>query len=89
VTVLIDASNHGHVELLPILIRYVLVDVDADKTEDDSCVQIKTKLLDFVEITSENANILSQSALQAITKLGLVNKVIAISGEKTKPILEN
>jgi hypothetical protein len=33
VTVLIDASNHGHVKLLPILIRYVLVDMDADKTE--------------------------------------------------------
>jgi hypothetical protein len=42
--VFIDASNYGHVKLLPILIRYVLVDIDADKTENDSCVQIKTKL---------------------------------------------
>jgi hypothetical protein len=33
VTVLIDASNHGHVKLLPILIRYVVVDIDEDKTE--------------------------------------------------------
>jgi hypothetical protein len=79
VTVLIDASNHGHVKLLPILIRYVLV----DKTENDSCVQIKTKLVDFVEITGETAAILSQSGLQAIRKLGLENKVIAISGDNT------
>jgi hypothetical protein len=46
------------------------------KTENDSCVQIKTKLVDFVEITSETAEIISQSALQAIRKLGLENKVI-------------
>jgi hypothetical protein len=32
--VLIDASNHGHVKLLPILIRYVLVDIDAEKTRE-------------------------------------------------------
>jgi hypothetical protein len=83
VTVLIDASNHGHVKLLPILIRYVLVDVDADKTENDSCVQIKTKLVYFVEITGETAEILSQSALQAIRKLGLENEVIAVSGDNT------
>jgi hypothetical protein len=63
VTVLIDASNHGHVKLLPILIRYVPVDIDADKTENDSCVQIKSKLVDFVEITGETDEILSQSAL--------------------------
>jgi hypothetical protein len=67
VTVLADTSNHGHVKLLPIL----LVDIDADKTKNDSCVQIKTKLVDFVEITGETAEILSQSALQAIRKLGL------------------
>jgi hypothetical protein len=78
------ASNHGHVKLLPILIRYVLVDIDADKTENDSCIQIKTKLVDFVEVTGETAEILSQSALQAIRKLGLENKVIAISGDNTK-----
>jgi hypothetical protein len=76
VTVLIDATYHGHVKLLPILIRYVLVNTDADKTENDSCVQIKTKLVDFVEITGETAEILSQNALQAIRKLGLENKVI-------------
>jgi hypothetical protein len=83
VTLLIDASNHGHVKLLPILIRYVLVDMDADKTENDSCVQIKTKLVYFVEITVETAEIISQSALQVIRKLGLENKVIAISGDNT------
>jgi hypothetical protein len=83
VTVLIDASNHGHVKLLPILIRYVLVDIDADKTENDSRVQIKTKIVDFVEITGETAEILSQSALQVIRKLGLENKVTAISGDNT------
>jgi hypothetical protein len=66
--VLTDASNHRHVKLLPILIRYVLVDLDANKTENESCVQIKTKLVDFVEITGETAEILSQSALQAIRK---------------------
>jgi hypothetical protein len=82
-TVLIDASNHGHVKLLLILIRYVLVDTDADKRENDSCVQIKTKLADFVEITGETAEILSQSALQAIRKLGLENKVIAILEDNT------
>jgi hypothetical protein len=68
VTVLTDASNHGHVKLLPILIRCVLVDTDADKTENESCVEIKTKLTDFVEITGETTEILSQSALQAIRK---------------------
>jgi hypothetical protein len=78
---IIDTSNHGHAKLLPILIRYLLVDIHADKTEN--CVQIKTKLVDFVEITGETAEILSQSALQAIRKLSLENKVIAISGDKT------
>jgi hypothetical protein len=80
VSVLIDASDNGHVKLLPILIRYVLVDIDADKSENDGCVQIKTKLVDFVEITGETAQILSQSAVQAIRKLGLENKVIVLSG---------
>jgi hypothetical protein len=70
VTVLIDASNHGHVKLLPILIRHVLVDIDADKTENDSCAKIKTKLVDFIEISGETAEILSQSALQASKKSG-------------------
>jgi hypothetical protein len=79
----IDASNHGNVELLPILIRYVLVDIDAYKTENDSCVQIKTKLVDFVEITGKTAEILRQSALHAIRKLGLENKVLAVSGDNT------
>jgi hypothetical protein len=83
VTVLIDASNHEDGKLLPILIRYVLVDIDADKTENDSCVQIKTKPVDFVEIIGETAEILSKSALQAMRKLGLENKVIAISGDNT------
>jgi uncharacterized protein YuzB (UPF0349 family) len=81
--VLIDAKNYGHVKLLPILIRYVHIDLDADKTENDSCVQIKTKLVDFVEITGETAEILFQSALQAIRKLDLENKMIAISGDNT------
>jgi hypothetical protein len=79
VTMLIDATNHGHVKLLPILIRYVLVNIHADKTENDSCVKIITKIVHFVEIAGETAEILSQSALQAIRKLGLENKVIAIS----------
>jgi hypothetical protein len=56
---LIDASNHGHVKLLPALISYVLVGIVADETENDSCVQIKTKLVDFVEITGEATEILS------------------------------
>jgi hypothetical protein len=51
--------------------------------ENYSCVQIKTKLVDFVEISGETAEILSQSALQTIRKLGLENKVIAISGDNT------
>jgi hypothetical protein len=34
VTVLTDASNHRHVKLLPIPIRYVLVDIDADKNRE-------------------------------------------------------
>jgi hypothetical protein len=44
--------------------------------QNDSCVQIKTKLVDFVEI-------LSHSALQAIRELSLENKVVAISGDNT------
>jgi hypothetical protein len=55
--------------------------MDTDKTENDSCVQIKTKLVEFVEITGETAEILSQGALQAIRKLCLENKVISISGD--------
>jgi hypothetical protein len=39
--------------------------------QNESCVQIETKLVAFVEITGETADILSQSALQAIRKLGL------------------
>jgi hypothetical protein len=35
---------------LPILIGYALVDTDADKTEKDSCVQIKTKLVYLVKL---------------------------------------
>jgi hypothetical protein len=51
--------------------------------QNDGCVQIKTKLPDFVEVTGETAKILSQSALQAMRKLGLENKAIAISEDNT------
>jgi hypothetical protein len=58
--------------------------------QNDSCVQSKTKLGDFVEITRESNKILPQGALQAIRELGLENKVTVISGDNTQtPILED
>jgi hypothetical protein len=67
----IDASNHGHVKLLPIVVRY------------DGSTSVETKLLDFVELKGETAEDISAGAMVVITKFYLENKVVAFSADNT------
>lgn len=76
VTILFDASNHGSLKTLPILIRYV--NIDREKT-----INIQTKLIDFVEITGETADILSHASLEIVKRFGIENKIVGISGDNT------
>lgn len=74
VSLSIDASNHGHVKLLPILVRYC-------KIHDSTSVE--TKLLDFVELKGETAEEIAAEVLGVIQKFNLENKVVAFSADNT------
>lgn len=71
----IDASNHGHVKLLPIMVRYF-------KVQEES-TSVETKLLDFVELKGETAELISEEVIKIIQKFHLENKVVAISADNT------
>ncbi|CAI5780792.1 LOC100492546 [Podarcis lilfordi] len=76
VTILLDASNHCNTKLLPIIVRYV--HVNAEKA-----VSICNKIVDFVQITGETAEIIYTASFQTIKHLGLEHKVVAVSADNT------
>ncbi|KAJ8886658.1 hypothetical protein PR048_012870 [Dryococelus australis] len=80
---LTNASNHGHVKLLTILVTYATVNLQTYKSMNDSCVKIQTKLFDLIEIGGYSAEILSQSSLLVIKKLDQESLVVAISRDNT------
>uniref|UniRef100_A0AAZ3RET9 Uncharacterized protein n=1 Tax=Oncorhynchus tshawytscha TaxID=74940 RepID=A0AAZ3RET9_ONCTS len=71
VSLSVDASNHGHVKLLPILVRYCKI--------YDGSTSVETKLLDFVELKGETAEEIAAEVLAVIQKCNLENKVVALS----------
>ena len=52
-----DASNHGHVKLLPIMVRYCKV---------DGSLSVETKLLDFVDLKGETAEQIATEILVVV-----------------------
>lgn len=75
VSLSIDASNHGHVKLLPIVVSYCKI--------YDGSTSVETKLLDFVELKGETAEQLAAEVLLVIQKFNLENKVVALSADNT------
>ena len=65
VSLSIDASNHGHVKLLPVVVRYCKI--------YDGNTSVETKLLDFVELNGETAEEIAAEVLVVIQKCNLEN----------------
>lgn len=70
VTVLTDASNHGNLKMLPVLVRYFL-----------PTTGIRVKILDFSTMPGETSEIIFQQVKDAIDKFQLQKKVIAFCGD--------
>uniref|UniRef100_A0A674CR22 DUF4371 domain-containing protein n=1 Tax=Salmo trutta TaxID=8032 RepID=A0A674CR22_SALTR len=75
VSLSIDASNHGHVKLLPIVVRYCKI--------YDGSISVETKLLDSVELKGETAEEIAAEVLVVIQNVYLENKVVAFSADNT------
>ncbi|CDQ72078.1 unnamed protein product [Oncorhynchus mykiss] len=75
VSLSINASNPGHVKLLPIVVRYCKI--------YDGSTSVETKLLDFVELKGETAEEIAAEVLVVIQKCNLENKVLAFSSDNT------
>ncbi|XP_052363746.1 uncharacterized protein LOC127923720 [Oncorhynchus keta] len=75
VSLSIDASNDGHVKLLPIVVRYCKI--------YDGNTSVETKQLDFVELKVETAEEIAAEVLVVIQKCNLENKVVAFSADNT------
>ncbi|XP_053277202.1 uncharacterized protein LOC128438617 isoform X2 [Pleuronectes platessa] len=75
VSLSIDSSNHGHLKLLPLIVRYCKA--------NDGSMSIETKLLDFVELKGEKAEELAAEIMVVIEKFSLENKVVAFSADNT------
>lgn len=73
VSLSVDCSNHGHMKILPILVRYCKL--------QSPCVE--TKLLDFVEMKGETSAEISEAILIAVRKHNLKDKVVAFSADNT------
>ncbi|KAL7406482.1 hypothetical protein ABVT39_020149 [Epinephelus coioides] len=73
VSLSIDSSNHEHVKLLPIMVRYCKA--------NDGNMSIETKLLDFVELKGEKAEELAAEIMVVTEKFSLENKVVAFSAD--------
>ena len=69
----IDKSNHGHLKLLPILARFYYHESN----------EIATKLIDFVDVKGETAEIISSEVLKVIEKFGVSDKIVAMSADNT------
>lgn len=67
----VDCSNHGHIKLLPILVRYCKL--------QSACIE--TKLLDFVEMKGETSAEISEKILQ---RHSLEDKAVAFSADNTE-----
>ncbi|KAJ8415662.1 hypothetical protein AAFF_G00402190 [Aldrovandia affinis] len=70
-----DASNHGHLRLLPILDRYCKL--------YDGTTSAEIKPLDFVELRGETAKQIASEILSVMHKFNLENKVVAFSADNT------
>lgn len=75
VSLSVDSSNHGHLKLLPIMVRYC--------KENGGNMSIETKLLDFVELKGEKAEELAAEIMVVVQKFSLQNKVVAFSADNT------
>jgi hypothetical protein len=75
VTVSHDPSNHKHVKQLPILVQYF----QACDLENSA----KNKLLTFVEISRETADIAPMQVMKAIANYDLGTKVVGLSAHNT------
>ena len=69
----IDISNHGHLKLLPILARFY----------NNESNEIATKLIDFIDVKGETAEIISSEVLKVIEKFGVSDKIVAMSADNT------
>jgi hypothetical protein len=75
VSLSIDGSNHGHVKLLPTVVRYFKI--------YDGSTSVETKLFDCVELKGETAEEIAAEVLVVIQKCNLENKVVAFSPDNT------
>lgn len=75
----IDMSNHGHVKLLPVVVRYCKI--------YDWNISVETKLLDFIELKGERAEEIADEVLVVIQKCHLEKKVQTT--ETQTPTLED
>lgn len=82
VSLSIDASNDGHVKLLPIVVRYCKI------YDGSTSVTENRKLLDFVELKGETAEKIAAEVLVVIQNVYLENKVVLFSANLTNTNFE-
>ena len=75
VTVSCDTSNHKHIKLLPIVVRYF--------QGYNFKAPINNKILTVVEMSGETADIISAQIMKAIGSYELDTKVVGLSADNT------
>lgn len=72
ITLCCDASNHKHIKLMPILVRYFLPESGCD-----------LKILELKNVPGETSELISTYINETTTNLGLADKVIGFCADNT------
>jgi len=72
VSILVDASNHKAIKLVPVIVRYF-----------STTVGVKNKILEFSNLPGETAELIHNHITKVINNFDLKNKIISFSADNT------
>jgi Fe-S cluster assembly scaffold protein SufB len=70
--VMIDSSNHKHIKLVPILVRYFIPQQG-----------VKMKILEFTNLSGESSTQLTEHIVRVLEEVKLIDKVVSLSADNT------
>lgn len=70
ITVSTDASNHGNIKMMPVVVRYFV-----------PTVGVKVKMLDFSSEKGETSEIITSMIMRAAEKNQITNKIVGFCGD--------
>jgi hypothetical protein len=72
VSILVDASNHKAIKLVPVLVRYF-----------SPTTGVRNKILEFSNLPGETADIIHNQIIKVLNNFNLKEKIISFSADNT------